>query len=361
MITGDTNELIKLSFFVDIGKSIVQAKTIDDTLQEIMRHIGEIFSPLNWSILLINSQTGELTFTVVVGKNADKLRGLKLPPGEGIAGWVAESGQPVIAEDVSMDSRFCSRVDGYTGFTTKSIVGVPLLSNGKVFGVIELINKLNGEPFTPFELKVLTTVADFAAIAIEKAYLMRALKKMASTDGLTGAFNRGSFERQYAREIELCRRYGHSMSLLMLDIDNFKDINDTHGHPAGDAVLKDVVELILGCIRKVDAVFRYGGDEFVVMMPNTDKDQAQEVRKRIQQRIDYQNTLNPKVPYSVSIGLHCLEADKDGEILDLLDKDLYSQKDKKAENNFENIEEHLADMINEERRMLQPKGRGRKS
>jgi diguanylate cyclase (GGDEF)-like protein len=358
-IPSDTDELVKLSFFVDMGKAIVRARTIDETLREIMQKIGQIFTPLNWSILLKDPDTEDLTFTLVVGKNAEKLQGLKLPKGEGIAGWIADTGQPLIVEDVTEDTRFSPRVDHFTGFITQSIIGVPLMSGGKVFGVIELINKLNGEKFTPFDLKILTTIADFAAIAIEKSYYLGALKVMAETDSLTGVWNRGAFERQYLREIEMCRRYDQPLAMLMVDIDEFKEINDQHGHPAGDAVLKDLAANLTDCVRKVDRVFRYGGDEFVVLMPNTTKDQALGAKKRIRARLDYRNSLDPAVPYNISIGIHAVESGENEEVLTMLDTDLYRDKDRRLGRDFEKMERHIEDMLKEEWRKLKPKGRDR--
>ena len=308
--------------------------------------------PLNWSILLKDPTTGDLTFTVVVGKNAKKLRGLSLPKGEGIASWIGETGQSLIVEDVAKDHRFSERIDRFTGFETESIIGVPLKTNEKVFGVIELINKLNGELFTPLELKVLTTIADFAAIAIEKAYYVRALRTLADTDTLTGVYNRGAFERLYLKEVETCKRYGTPLSFLMVDVDKFKEINDTHGHPAGDLVLKNLCNVLDGCVRKVDDVFRYGGDEFVILMPNTTKEDAKMARERILQRLEYQNSLGPDVPYTVSIGLHSLEKEEDSEILKLLDTDLYREKDKKFGKNIDNVGENLENALKDERASL---------
>lgn len=351
-MTTDLEDLVKLSFFAEIGKAISRAKTIDETLTELMTQIGDIFSPLNWSLLIINPKTAELTFTIVVGKNADKLRGLKLPKGEGIAGWIAETGQSVIIEEVLKDSRFSPRVDQFTGFVTESIIGVPLMTDGKVFGVIELINRLSGEPFTPLDLKILKIIADFAAIAIEKAYYLTALKRMADTDSLTGINNRGSFERFYIKEVEMCKRYGIPLSFLMVDIDDFKMINDEHGHPAGDTVLKNLAELLTSAVRKVDKVFRYGGDEFVILMPNTSKQQAMEARARIQGRIDYQNSLNPEIKYHISIGQHSMDSEDNTDILEVLDSNLYREKDKKFSKNIENLSEHLEDMLKEERSIL---------
>ncbi|MEW6264047.1 MAG: sensor domain-containing diguanylate cyclase [Thermodesulfobacteriota bacterium] len=359
-MNADTDDLVRLSYFVEMAKGIMQARTIDETLQKIMHHIGEIFTPLNWSILLKNPKSGNLNFSLVVGQNASKLRGLQLPAGEGIAGWIADTGEPLIVEDVTKDPRFSTRVDQFTGFTTHSIIGVPLKSNEKVFGVIELINKLNGEPFTSYELKVLTTIADVAAIAIEKAYYYRVLKRLATIDALTGAHNRGAFERAYAREVEMCKRYGTPLSLIMVDVDDFKSINDLHGHPAGDDVLKNLVEMLGDCVRKVDAVFRYGGDEFVILLPSTTRDQALEVKRRVQQRVDYQNSLNPAIPWRVSVGVHAVDTNGHSDVLELLDADLYREKEKKYSRNIESMEEHLEDMLQEERSKLRPKGRNRR-
>jgi len=345
---GNTDDLVKLSFFVDIGKAVVRAKSISETLNEIMHQIGVIFSPLNWSILLKNAKTGDLVFTLVVGQNADKLRGQRLPKGEGVAGWIADTGQSLIIEDVTKDTRFSSRVDLLTGFRTESIIGVPLMTDRKVFGVIELINKLDGESFTPFELKVLGSIADFAAIAIEKAYYYQALNRLANTDPLTGVLNRRAFDRLYIREAEMCKRYGLTFSLLMVDIDNFKSINDTFGHPAGDQILVGIAELLQRCTRKVDTICRYGGDEFVVLMPNTPREAAGEARRRIDQQIEKRNSLNPKIPYEVSIGMHTVDSEDDSNAMVILDDDLYREKDKKLSRRFSDVEAHLADMLQDE-------------
>ncbi len=187
------------------------------------------------------------------------------------------------------------------------------------------------------------------------------MKRLATTDSLTGALNRGAFEKIYSREVEMCRRYGHPLSFLMVDIDNFKNINDTQGHAAGDTVLKNLVELLTESVRKVDSIFRYGGDEFVILLPNTSKEQAGEAKKRILQRLEYQNSLGTLIPYRVSIGLHAMGSEDDQSIFELLDMDLYREKDKKFSRTIENIEDHLEDMLKEERSKLRPEGKGRTS
>jgi len=321
-VIKETGDLVRLAFFLEIGKAISRARTINDTLNVGMEHIGNIFAPLHWSLLLRDPKTGELTFTVAIGPSSEKLRGMRLPRGEGIAGWIAEHGQALIVEDVAADPRFSGRLDEMTGFSTTSIIGVPLKSQHRVFGVIELVNRIDERPFTPMELKTLTTIADFAAIAIEKAYYLKALKRLASIDPLTGVYNRGEFHRIVRRELERASRYAAPFSCLMADVDDFKAINDGYGHLVGDAVLRTVAETMTQCLRKADSVCRYGGDEFVAVLPNTDRQQAEEARARILKALEERNRRDQTVAFRVSIGLHCAVGKDRDSFLEQLDQNL---------------------------------------
>ena len=298
---GELHEYVQLSFFADIGKAITSTGSIQGLLDEVMDQIGAIFAAEYWSLFLRNSKTGELTFSVVVGSGVEKLRGVKIDRDKGVVGWIAENGRPVIISDVKKDTRFDRSMDKMTGFTTKSIIGVPLKSRGRVFGVIELINKLGGGSFSALELKTLTTIADFTAIAIEKVYYMRALRRVALVDSLTGVYNRRNMMRFVEREIDRGRRQGAELSLLIVDVDRFKEINDNEGHLAGDAVLKELAAMLRASVRKIDLVCRYGGDEFVVIMPDTNETAATEARRRITSELE--RLKSPKgAQVSVSIG-----------------------------------------------------------
>ena len=345
----DTLDLVKLSFFVEMGKAISCAYTIDETLQEVMRQIGQIFAPLNWSLMLKDSRTGNLNFTIVVGQSATKLQGRWLPKGKGLAGWIAERGEPAIVGDVQSDQRFFPMIDMYTGFKTQSIIGVPLKSKGKVFGVIELVNKIDEKPFTPFDLKVLTTIADFAAIAIEKAYYNRALKRLASVDPLTGVYNRGEFQRIIGRELERSKRHNTPLACLLVDVDDFKSINDNHGHSTGDTVLKSLSRILSENLRKVDSVCRYGGDEFVVVLPGTRREQAENVRERILEGIKFHNQITDKIPFKVSIGLHATQGTSGDGFFELLDKDLYREKERKLFQTIEDVDTNIHHLLEEEK------------
>ncbi len=357
-LAGEFDDLVRLSFFVEIGKAISKARTIGETIDEVMRQIGEIFAPRNWSLLLKDTRTGDLIFTLVVGTSARKLKGQRLSRGEGIAGWIAETGQAVIIEDVAKDPRFCRRIDTATGFSTTSIIGVPLKTNGKVFGVIELINKLDEKAFTAFELKVLSTIADFAALAIEKAYYLRALSKLATIDALTGVANRGEFDRLVARELARSKRYATPLSCLMVDIDGFKKINDSFGHPAGDCVLKALASILQRTVRQVDTVCRYGGDEFVLVMPGIGKAQAVEARDRVLAALADYNAAGPRIPLVVSIGLHTVVGGETDAFFDTLDQDLYREKERKLLRTITDMDDNLEAMLAEEVREQTSRGDG---
>lgn len=346
--TEDFDDLVKLSFFTEMGKAITSAETLTDVFEAVMEHIGTIFAPSSWSLLLTDTKTQELEFKVVTGKNSEKLMGTRIMKGEGIAGWIAETGQSVIVEDVNHDPRFSQRFDSVSGFKTDSIIGVPLKTEKRVFGVIELINRLDGESFTPLDMKLLSTVADFAAIAIEKVYFYNMYKRMAILDGLTGVYNRRYFERVLTREIERATRYKHPLSLLMVDLDNFKRVNDKFGHLTGDKVLQSTAEILLQSVRKVDTVARYGGDEFAVLIPHAQVTSAEKIRHRILQSNDAFNKLEKTVPFTMSIGLHTTDGEDASDILAQTDTDLYREKDKKEDVEFQSFEDSFHEFIDDE-------------
>jgi diguanylate cyclase (GGDEF)-like protein len=280
---------------------------------------------------------------------------MRLPPGEGVAGWIVERGLPLIVEDVSADRRFSKRIDRLTGFETKSIIGVPLMTDRKVFGAIELINKLEGGKFTSLELRILTAVADFAAIALEKAYYFRALRKMAETDLLTGVYNRDAFERLFREQMEICERSCRPFSVLMIDIDQFKKIVDVHGRAVGDELLKRLAGLLESCVRRTDMVFRFGGDEFVVMLPGALRGQARKVRWRIVERIDRLLCAEQVPDFSVSIGLHTMESGEDSYLVELLNSDLQGEKHGKFSLDPGDIFENFHEMLRDERSLRPPR------
>jgi len=347
---GQLNDLIRLSFLTEMGKDISSCKTVHETMNAVMNHVGIIFAPSYWSLLLRNPKTGDLKFEVVVGSGVEHMKGMTIPGGQGIAGWIAENGEALIIEDVNRDKRFFPGMDQMNDFKTESIIGVPLKNGQKVFGVLELINKIDGKSFTPLELQLLKTIADFAAIAIEKAYYMRALHRIATVDSLTGLNNRRSFIKYYQKESDRSQRTGRTFSVMMIDIDGFKKINDVHGHKTGDKVLIKVADFLRKHLRSADMPCRYGGDEFAILLPDTLQVEGENLKSRL---YHYLSELNKKqaIKISLSIGVHESDGSSLKEMLHMADVKMYREKNRKSEMTIADMTEHLETVMESEDEM----------
>lgn len=193
------------------------------------------------------------------------------------------------------------------------------------------INPLNG-PTGEVE-KVCLMVYDVTDIATSKRALERAneqLEKLSMTDRLTGLLNRGTWENLVDAEYERFRRYGHATSLVMFDIDNFKPVNDTHGHLAGDEVIRHAANVTRDAIRQSDKAGRYGGEEFGIILPETDQEGARIICERIRETIEQSvvNTNTGEIRYTVSMGVSQLNSDPENYMqwLQKADEALYRAK-----------------------------------
>ena len=285
MNDSQTDELKRkieeLSIFNEIGKTLTSTLDIKEILNIIMLKIGELLRPDNWSLLLADEERGDLYFEIVVGERAEKIRHMRLKMGEGIAGWVAVKGEKLLIPDVSKDERFTLNVDLVSGFETMSVVCVPLKCKGKVLGVIELVNKVGRNKFSEEDLFILMTLADYAAIALENAQYFNKIKELTITDDVTGLYNSRYLYDYLDQEMRRSQRYEMELSIIFLDLDYFKNVNDTYGHLVGSRLLREIAKVILTCLRDVDIAVRYGGDEFVVILPSTPKKKAVLVAERI--------------------------------------------------------------------------------
>ena len=261
----------ELETLIDIGKALTSHLTLEDVYRVVMDKVGNLLRPEAWSLLIVDEESSDLRFEIVVSPVADKLNGTFLQPGEGVAGWVAENGIPMLIPDVSKEPRFCKRIDNTNGFVTYSIVCVPLISNNRIIGVIQLLNGVGQAQFTAQDQRILATIADFTAIAMENSRLHQRVRDLTITDDLTGLYNARHFQTLSEYEMERASRYGNELSMVFLDLDHFKLVNDTYGHQTGSRLLKEVGQLLQKTIRVVDHAARYGGDEFIFLLPSTDK------------------------------------------------------------------------------------------
>lgn len=277
-----------------IGKLMTASLDLREVLKTVINHIGELLQPRSCSLLLIDGSTGELVFELAVGQGSERLRGVRLKQDEGIAGWSVTHKESVLVADVTKDLRFASRVDDISRQQTQSIIAVPIIARGSVLGVIELVNGLVDRPFVASDVHLVEMLAEFAAIGIDNARSYKRVEELTILDEHTALYNARFLHRTLETEVERARRFSHPLSLIFFDLDHFKDVNDTHGHAAGTALLMEVGDLVVGSLRTVDVPVRYGGDEFVVVLPETLKKAAVDVASRLQQALGRYEFLREK-------------------------------------------------------------------
>jgi len=270
----------ELTIFHDVAKALTSSLDLDSILQTIMEKMAEYFRPDTWSLLMVDEGHNELYFAIAVGDKAEALKDVRLKVGEGIAGWVAKHGEAKIVPDVRSDPTFASRVDQTTQWETRSMICVPLRSKLRVLGVIQLVN-VDLAQFTDQEMFFLQALSDYAAIAIENARWVEKIQELTITDDCTGLYNARHLYKTLDTEVYRSSRFGYEFSVLFIDLDHFKAVNDTHGHLVGSKLLAEIGYLVKAQLRLIDFAFRYGGDEFVVLLPQTGKDQALVVARRL--------------------------------------------------------------------------------
>src|SRR5713226_9155389 len=275
-----TRQSQELTIFHDVAKALTSSLDLDSILQTIMEKMAEYFRPDTWSLLMVDEEHDELYFAIAVGDAAEALKNVRLKVGEGIAGWVAKHGEQLIVPDVEADPRFAKRIDETTKWETRSIICVPLRSKLRVLGVIQLVN-VEMKQFSEQEVFFLQSLCDYAAIAIENARWVERIQELTITDDCTGLYNARHLYKTLEAEVYRSARFGHEFSVIFIDLDHFKLVNDTHGHLIGSKLLNEIGYFIKSQLRLIDFAFRYGGDEFVILLPQTSKEAALIVAKRL--------------------------------------------------------------------------------
>ncbi len=276
-------QVARLSLFHEVGKALFSTLDLQKILQTIMEKISDLLQPDTWSLLMLDEDTQELYFEIAIGSGAEKLRDVRLKLGEGVAGWVAQHGEPVLIENPRSDPRFTPKVDELTHTETRSIVCVPIKAHGHVLGVIELVNALGKPSFGTEDIPILKSLADYAAIALENARYVQRIHELTITDDCTALYNARHLNFVLDTEIYRSNRYGYEFCVIFIDLDHFKQVNDVHGHLVGSKLLWMIGDSIKAHLRMIDYAFRYGGDEFVVLLPQTSKENALMVVRRIRE------------------------------------------------------------------------------
>lgn len=327
-------ELKIKQMYANIGKLITSSLDIHEIVDGVMVEIKSFFNPEHWSLMRLDHATDELYFIFIQGHEIDKLKQFRLKNGEGIAGAVAKTGRSIFVKDAGSDSRFSDRVDRLIDFRTRSIIAVPLIHRGIVYGVIEIVNSEHQKQFSEDEHLILRTIADFTAIAMANSSLHQKVIDQSCHDSLTGLLNRkmlNDYISQWTVEDHPARRYSDSWEeiiVIYMDIDNFKAINDNYGHREGDKALVHISGLLKTVFRNADLLFRIGGDEFLAII----KINAREDNSHLMQRINdafkktFYTSPDGRVKLTVSYGIRHGAVHEINTLINEADSVMYDMK-----------------------------------
>jgi diguanylate cyclase (GGDEF)-like protein len=265
----ESRQMDHLRVFHDVARALTSSLELEEILGAIMDKMAQFFGPERWSMLMVDDKSNELYYAIAVGENTESLKGLRVPLGEGVAGWVASTGNPLVVPDVALDPHWSAFANKHPDLQIKSIACVPVRSGNKTLGVIQLLNsKL--DLLSEYSISFLRILCDYAAIAIQNARSMTLIQELTITDDVTGLFNARHLYTMLDEQVA----HGQVFSLMFVDLDHFKSVNDTHGHLIGSRLLAEIGGLLKRCLGPNNAAFRYGGDEFVALLPGMGKSAA---------------------------------------------------------------------------------------
>jgi diguanylate cyclase (GGDEF)-like protein len=261
-----------LLVFHQVARSLTSSFDLDTILRTIIEHMERFIEADLWTLLMLDEERQELYYAITAGGEDATLRNLRVKVGEGIAGWVAEHGETLLVPETQNDPRLKTALGG-SSRAVRSVIALPLRGRKGTHGVIEIFNPRTDQ-LTDYTIAFLHILADHAAIAIENAHDVARIQQLTITDDCTGLYNVRHLYEVLGWELERCSQPGLPVSLAFLDLDHFKRVNDEHGHLVGSELLARVGDRLRALSRKQDWCFRYGGDEFVILMPETSVEAA---------------------------------------------------------------------------------------
>ncbi len=318
----------QLEALFNIGATVSRTLNLEELLDNVLDTVLMVMGVEVGGIFLLDEQTSKLLLRAHRGMSPEFIRKVEVVSiGDGFIGQVAKSGKPILAEDVSADSKL-SRMRKM-GDGIQSFAAVPIMAKEKILAVMG-VGSRKYRKFPDWEMLMLDTIANQIGMAIENAQLYEHALELAFTDSLTGLYNRRYLMDQIEREFIRAQRSKAPLSLVMVDLDGLKDINDRFGHHVGDRFLKEVARIVKVNTRASDVAARWGGDEFMLLAPGTDSRSAIKIAERIRAQVErYKMKLEGKeVGITISSGIVTYpdHASVVAELLKKADEAMYNAK-----------------------------------
>lgn len=310
-----------LSLIYEIGQEVSSVIDLDELYSKITFTLKHHLKIEQFAVLVFDRNREELQIKAASGfEDNGKVLKTKFKRGEGISGIVAETGKKIYIRDTSQEKRFLH----YKNKETKdrsSFLSIPLKYKGEILGVINF-GRQGTSGFALSDVKMLTLVANQVSLSIANAALYTRTRELSVTDELTGTFNRRHFQHMLQMEWKRAVRFKRDLSVVMVDIDHFKEYNDTYLHVQGDVVLKTIGQLLKSNLREVDTVARFGGEEFILLLPDTDKHGAMAVAEKVRMLVESQKFVDDSGERTRTVTISCGVAsypDDVNEMDDLID------------------------------------------
>lgn len=267
----------------DVLRESAASQSLENVLSTLVERLGPVLR-LREAAVLLRKSDDSFVIEAAWGFSDPKLvLGRAIRAGEGVTGGSTEQNKAVLIEDVTQSPEYMA----FWGEVRRegSFLSVPIQAAGKTIGALALTRPPE-DPLTPTESRYVSAIADQVALAIHNAQLFQKLEELSTTDELTRLPNRRYFNERLARELSQAKRWGHPVSVLVIDIDHFKKLNDREGHAAGDEALVAVAQVLRGTLREVDVVARWGGEEFVVILDRTSETDAISVGDKLRHAVE---------------------------------------------------------------------------
>jgi diguanylate cyclase (GGDEF)-like protein len=320
-----------LKSLLEIASALTSNEDLPGVLGTITRELGLLIPIDQASIALLDDKSQDLSMRLTFSRGETLLptEGKRVPVAQDNPfGWVVLNRRPLWRNDTDADLRFA---DSPAGPEMKSEMVVPLLIRDRILGTLNLASA-SERAFTASDFDILQKCGQLAAVAVDNSLLFRQTRELSLIDPLTGTYNQRHFRFLLGVELGRAQRYRRTMALMMIDVDDFKRINDTLGHPIGDRVLRGISRILGEGLRRSDVLARYGGEEFAVILQETEMEAARAVAEKLRRDVEtgavFPDGRNGEVRATVSIGLafYPTDAATEAELVSKADEALYRSK-----------------------------------